>query len=71
MMQSDLINFYNLFKSETRSCDSPELSGHYAHILLALQTLIESHGPTPEYQSWLDQSSPSNIPNQRTFVIDL
>ncbi len=71
MTQPDLINFHSLFQSEARSCDSPQLSAHYAHILLALQALIESHGPTPEYQAWSVQSSPSNIPNHLTFVIDL
>jgi hypothetical protein len=71
MTQPDLINFHNLFQSEARSCDSPRLSAHYAHLLLALQTLIESHGPTPEYCEWLIQFSPSNVTNQRTLIIDL
>lgn len=71
MMQSDLIDFHNLFQSEARTCDSPQASAHYAHILLALQALIESHGPTPEYQAWSVQFSPSNITNQTTLTIDL
>lgn len=71
MTQPDLINFHNLFESEARSCDSPQLSAHYAHMLLALQALIESHGPTPEYQAWLIQFMPSNTANHLTFVIDL
>ncbi len=71
MTQPDLINFHNLFESEARSCDSLQLSAHYAHLLLALQALIESHGPTPEYQEWLGQLSPSDFPKQPTFTIDL
>jgi hypothetical protein len=71
MAQADLINFHSLFQSEARSCDSHQLSAHYAHVLLALQALIESHGPTPEYQAWSAQSSPSNIPDHLTFVMDL
>jgi hypothetical protein len=71
MTQPDLINFHNLFESEARSCDSPQLGAHYTHLLLALQALIESHGPTPEYQAWSVQFSPSNITNQTTLIIDL
>lgn len=71
MTQPDLINFYNLFQSEERTCDSPQQSAHYAHILLALRALIESHGPTPEYCEWSVQFRPCNLPNQPSFVIDL
>ncbi len=71
MTQLDLINFHNLFQSEAKSCDSPRLSAHYAHLLLALQALIESHGPTPDYDEWLVQFSPRNAADQRTIMIDL
>lgn len=71
MTQPDLINFYNLFQSETRSCDSPHLSAHYTHLLLALQALIESHGPTRDYQAWSVQFRPDYIANHVTVVVDL
>lgn len=71
MTQIDLIGFHGLIQDEAKVCDSPRLSAHYAHLLMALQALIESHGPTPEYCGWLVQLSPRNASNQLTFVIDL
>jgi len=71
MTQLELINFHGLIQNEAQACDSPRLAAHYDHILLALQALIESHGPTAEYYSWLVQLSPRNISNQATFTVDL
>jgi hypothetical protein len=71
MTQIDLIGFHGLIQDEARECDSPRLSAHYAHLLMALQALIESHGPTQEYCQWSVQFSPGNTSNQCTFVIDL
>jgi len=69
--QSDLINFYRLLRRESQSCENSGLSTHYEHVLLGLEKIIESLGPTPEYYEWLVQFGPRNTANQCTFTIDL
>jgi hypothetical protein len=71
MTQIELIQLHGQIQDEAQACDSPLLSAHYDHMLLALRALIESHGPTMEYYEWLVQFSPRNLPNQCTFVVDL
>jgi hypothetical protein len=69
--QIGMISFYKQIRNEVGNCEHPELIAHYQHILLGLQRIIESFGPTPEYYEWLGQFSPRNISNQCTFTIDL
>ena len=71
LTQRDMIQFHALLHSESQTCNHARLSAHYAHILLGLQALIESYGPTPEYYEWLGQFGPRNTTDQRTFTIDL
>ena len=52
MTQIELIQLYGQFQDEAQAC-APLLNAHYQHILFALQALIESHGPTSDYQAWL------------------
>ena len=52
MTEIELIQLHGLIKDDGQACDSPHLNAHYAHMLLALQALIESHGPTSEYCEW-------------------
>jgi len=69
--QISTIGFYKQIQYELELCPQPELNAHYQHILLSLQRIIESFGPSPEYYEWLVQFSPRNFSNQFTFTIDL
>ncbi|HUJ30356.1 MAG TPA: hypothetical protein VLY23_03700 [Candidatus Acidoferrum sp.] len=69
--QRDLINFYRRVQNESMACNSPRLSAHYAHVLVALRALVESFGPTAEYCESLGQDHPRNPAGRHTVTIDL
>lgn len=71
MTQEDLIVIHQQLKQDSESCDCIELRAHYEHILMGLERLIESHGPTELYQHWLIQFRPHDLADERTFFIDL
>jgi hypothetical protein len=61
LSQDDLIVMYLQLRGSAEQCDQQILLSHYEHVLLGLQKLIESYGPTPLYREWLSQVSPNNI----------
>ena len=71
LSQSDVITFHTLLLKEAEDCEDTGLQAHYEHALLSLQKIIESFGPTPEYNSWLVQFLPLNLAKQQTLFIDL
>ena len=49
MSQTDLIRLHQQFSADAVESQL-ELRDSYDHLLLSLRRLIESHGPTQEYQ---------------------
>lgn len=58
MSQSELIRLHQQFATDAAEADDYR-RGHYEHLLVSLNRLIESHGPTPEYQEWTNSTSPT------------
>jgi hypothetical protein len=52
--QTELIDFHKRMKKEQESCEHVGLHAHFEHILFALRKIIESYGPTSDYEEWLN-----------------
>lgn len=71
LSQSDLITFHAMLQRGAEECENAAMQAHYEHALLSLKKIIESFGPTPEYESWSIQFSPRDTAKHCTFTIDL
>ncbi len=71
LTQRDFIALHKVLKKQSAQCVGRVRQAHFEHVLLGLQKIIESFGPTPEYYAWLCQTSPDDRADDRTFVIDL
>jgi len=71
LSQQELIGTYKRVYALSRDSDNAVLWTHCQHVLFGLGKIIESFGPTPEYDAWLAQFSPSNLADKHTFTIDL
>jgi hypothetical protein len=56
--QLKLITLYSALSREAKDADV-FLKGHYEHLLLSLKRLIESYGPSPDYERWVNSISAS------------
>lgn len=54
--QLKLITLYSALSREAKDADI-YLKGHYEHLLLSLKRLIESYGPSPDYERWVNSIS--------------
>lgn len=54
--QIELIRLHKLFSAAAEEADGYR-EGHYEHLLLSLNKLIEEQGPTKEYNEWVTSAS--------------
>ena len=52
MTQVQIIAFHDRMIGEQKLCNYAELKTHFYYLLYALRKIIESKGPTREYQKW-------------------
>ena len=65
MNQIELISPHEKLSNELTDSDIFLLRGHLEHLLLALRRVVESYGPTPEYQLWTRTTQkPKNLSDQ-------
>ena len=56
--QLKLITLHSALSREAKDADI-FLKGHYKRLLLSLKRLMESYGPSPDYERWVDSISAS------------
>ena len=59
LTQAELIGFHRRLSADMIGRTHPKANdyvrGHYEHLLMSLQRLIEMHGPTEELFAWMDE----------------